>query len=127
MPGVCEAVDVEDEGGEDGGGDGADAGDGVEVVGVGQGAIGGNQQVFQAFLPGADVAELADLVADQFGDGRRRSARRSEARACSSSGGDVLVGQIGDGGEVVRRGRGQQLARWGSGGRVRGPSRRRCP
>jgi len=31
--------------------------------------IGGNQQVFQAFLSRGAVAELANLVADDFGDG----------------------------------------------------------
>ena len=57
-------------GGEDGRGDIAEAGDGGEAVVVGKLPIGGNEQGFEAFLPGAGVADLADLIADQFvGDG----------------------------------------------------------
>jgi hypothetical protein len=66
FPRRVKAVDVEDEGGEDGCGDGANAGNGVEMIGSRQALIGGNEQGFQAFLPGADVADLADLIADKF-------------------------------------------------------------
>lgn len=36
------------------------------MIGLGQTAIGLNQQVFQAFLPSGDIAELPDLIADEF-------------------------------------------------------------
>ena len=67
LAGAGEAVDVHDEGREHGRGDVADAAEGVQVVGLRQRALGGNQQVFQAFLPRAGIAELAHLLADQFG------------------------------------------------------------
>src|SRR5262249_60145004 len=60
-----EAVAVDHEGGEHRGRDFADARNGVAVVDVGGGVEGGNQEVFQAFLPCPDVAELADLLAHQ--------------------------------------------------------------
>jgi hypothetical protein len=66
LPGGADGVDVGDEGGEDGGRHVAEAGDGVEAVRFRQLAVRRNQQVFQAFLPGGAVAELADLVADEF-------------------------------------------------------------
>src|SRR5262249_16872149 len=51
-------VNVADEGGEDAGGDLAEALDGIEVIRLGQPAIGRDQQAFQAFLPGGAVAHL---------------------------------------------------------------------
>ena len=102
LAGRLEAVDVEDEGGQHGGGDGADAGDGVEVVGLRQGAVGGNQQVFQAFLPGGGVAELADVVAHQFLDGRAGQGGDG-ASGVFEQRGDLGVGQIRDVGEVCWR------------------------
>src|SRR5262249_14872797 len=75
------------------------AGDGIEVVGLRQGVIGTNQQVFQAFLSCADVAELPHLIAHQFlGDraaqGGNRTAGMLEKR------GALLGGQVGDGVQV---------------------------
>jgi hypothetical protein len=70
LPGRVKPADVEDEGGEDGRGNGPDAGDGVEVVRTREGSPGGHEQRFQAFLPGLDGAEVADPVADQFLRGR---------------------------------------------------------
>jgi len=108
LAGGVEAVDVEDEGGEDGGGDGADARDGVEVIGLRQAAIGPNQQVFQAFLPGVAIAELSDLIAQQFLGGR--PGQRGDRGACvSEQRGDVLVGEVGDGGEIVFGRGGEEL------------------
>lgn len=49
------------------------------MIRLGQGAIGGNQQGFQAFLPGADVAELPRLIAHQLLDGR--AAQRTDRDA----------------------------------------------
>ena len=72
MPGCGKAIDVHDKGGQHGRGDGADAGDGVEVVGLGQRAIRRNQQGFQAFLSRSAVTQLTDLVAYQLVDGRAR-------------------------------------------------------
>jgi len=66
LVGRREAVDVENESGEDGGGDVADAFDGVEMVWRGQPLIGLNHLVFQPFLASLDVAQLADLIADEF-------------------------------------------------------------
>src|SRR5439155_24619842 len=48
LAGGVEAVDVADAGGEDSGGEVADARDGSEVVDLGQAAVGLDQQVFQA-------------------------------------------------------------------------------
>ncbi len=100
--GRLEAVDVEDEGGQHGRGDFADAGDGVEVVGPRQGAVGVNQQVFQAFLPGGGVTELADLVAQQLLDGRAVQGGDGGAGVLKQ-GGDVGVRQVRDIGEVGGR------------------------
>src|SRR5262249_10838385 len=101
-----EAVGVSQEGGEHGGGDGADARDGVEVVSVGEGAVGGNQQVFQAFLPGAAVAELADLFADQLLGGRSLERGNGGAGVVEERG-HVPLGHIRDIGEFCWRRRGE--------------------
>ena len=107
LAGHREAVAVEEEGGQHGRGDGAAAGNGVEVVGLRRGAIGRNQQGFQAFLACADVAELADLLANQRRG--RGAVERGDRRAGQvEERGHVLVGERGDGSEVGGRGLGQQ-------------------
>ena len=108
LVGGVEAVDVENESGENGGGDFAEAGDGVEMVGLGESAIGVDQGIFQAQLTCPHVAQLADLVAHELGDGVvvERSdggVRVFEKRV------DVLVGQIGNLPDVVGGGRGEKL------------------
>jgi hypothetical protein len=71
-----EAVRVDDLGGEDGGGDRADAGDGVEMVGR-QLAIGANQQFFQEFLANVGLLDLSGQVADHgFGSGVGKGGHR---------------------------------------------------
>jgi hypothetical protein len=61
-------------------------------------------------LPSGTVAELADLIADEFGNGRAR--QRSNGSAGSAQEGfDVLVGQIRDSREVSRCRCGQKLRR----------------
>jgi hypothetical protein len=103
-------VDVHDEGCEHGRGDVAKAADSVQVVGLRQRAIGGNQQVFQAFLPRAGIAELAHLLADQFG-GHALRQRRYRGAGILQQRRDVLVGQVGNGGQVGGRGSRQQRCR----------------
>src|SRR5262249_60674795 len=56
LGGAGEALDVEDEGRQHGRRDGADAGDGGQVVGRRQGVVGVGQQLFQAFLAGGGGA-----------------------------------------------------------------------
>ena len=121
-----EAVDVEDEGGEDGGGDGADARDGVEVVGPGAGRDRPQSAGFPGVFAGPGIAELSDLIAHQFLDGRP-GQRGDRGAGVVEQGGDVPVGEVGDGGEVVGGGGGEAARRWGSGGRVREPSPGRGP
>ena len=71
------------------------------MVDLRQGAVGGNEQVFQAFLPCAGVAELSDVVAHQFLD--RRSLQGGDGGAgVFEQGGGLGVGQIRDIGEVCR-------------------------
>jgi hypothetical protein len=62
--GRLEAVDIEDKGGEHRGGDGAIAGNRVEMVWFGQSVIGVGHGFFQAQLTCVGVAQLADLIAD---------------------------------------------------------------
>jgi hypothetical protein len=89
------AFDVEDEGGQHGRGDHADAGNGVQVIGLRQGLVGGNQQVFQAFLAGAAVTQLADVVAYQLLDGRAGQGGDGGVRCCQQ-GSHLGLRQIGD-------------------------------
>jgi hypothetical protein len=97
--GRVEAVDVEDGGGQDGGGDGADAGDGIEMIGRGQSVIGRCQQIFQAFLACATIPQLADLIAHEFLD--RGALERGDRSAGSfEQGGDVLMRQVRNLGEL---------------------------
>src|SRR5262249_37093733 len=104
-----EPVDVEDERRQNGGGDGADARDGRQVVVRRQRVVGVDQQVFQAFLPRAGVAQLAHLVADEFLHGRA-ALRRDGRPGVFQQRLDLVVGQIRD----VAQGAG------GSRGRARG-------
>ena len=84
LVGRLEAVDVANEGGEDGGGDCADAGNGVEMVWVGKLTIRVHQGFFQAQLACAHVAQLTHLVAHEFGMVSSWS-EAMESRACSRS------------------------------------------
>ena len=65
----------------------------------GRPAVGGNQQVFQAFLPGAVVADLPDVVAHQLLDGRAGQGSDG-GLGVFEQGADLGVGQIRDIGEV---------------------------
>ena len=103
-----EAVDVDDEGGEDDRGDVADALDGIEMVGPGQRPIGLHQHFFQVFLACIGVAELADVIADQLlsqaaGQRGHRGAGLLQQR------GDVALGQVGDVGQVAVGSGGEEL------------------
>ena len=103
-----EAVDVEDEGRQHGGADRPDAGNGVEVVGRGQTAVGADEQAFQAFDPGDGVAQLPHLVAHQLCRGWAR--QRGDRTACLfEQPGDVRLGQVGDAGQIVSSGGSQQF------------------
>ena len=90
LAGLGEAVVADHLGSENGGGNFAEANDSVEVVGLGELSIGGNQQFFQGFVADVGILELAGQVADQFlsdrpgqrGDGRMRLFQQ---------GGDVLM------------------------------------
>jgi hypothetical protein len=114
-------LDGEEESGEHRGGHFADAGDGVQMVGLPQRAIGQNQLAFQAFLPSGTVAELADLIADEFTD-RLPRERSNRGAGSAQEGFDGLVRQIGDSREVIRRCGGQQLRRGRAIGEFEDPS-----
>jgi hypothetical protein len=90
-PGVC--IDIGDEGGEDAGGHFTEALDGVEVVRLGQVAIGRNQQVFQAFLPGRAITHLPHLVADQL-IGQRTMKRADRIASAIEQLSDAFVRQV---------------------------------
>src|SRR4029079_3607164 len=77
--GVIKAVDVDDEGGEDGGGDVADARNRGKMVVFGKAVDGFGEQNCRAFWTSAAIAQLADLVADKFLGGR--SVERSDGRS----------------------------------------------
>src|SRR5262249_10671089 len=94
LSGRGKAVDVQDKGGEHSGGNHPNAGNSIEVIGLGKGAVGGPEQVFQAFLPSAGVAELADLVAHQLGGGGPVEGGDGRAGVLQQRG-DLGVGQVG--------------------------------
>ena len=108
LVGRLEAFDVEDEGAEDGGREVADAGDRVEIIGLGQLVIGGGQHDFQAFFAGGGVAELADLIAHQVGDGGGGQGSDGSAGVLEQ-GVDLLVRQVRDLLQVGLGSRGQAL------------------
>ena len=96
-------------------------------LGFGQGAIGRNQQVFQAFLP---APARRGAAAPGRGPVPRMVGPCSEAieeRACSSSGSICACGQVGDGVQVLLAWRLPGTRRWGSGGQFEDPAGGRCP
>jgi hypothetical protein len=99
LAGRREALDVQGEGGAHRGGDSADAGNGGEVVFLWQASVGSNQQLIQAFLPRARVAELADVVADQLLGGRAPK-RGDRVAGVLQEGAGLDVGEVRDTQEV---------------------------
>ena len=65
------------------------------MIGLGQGAISGDQQVFQAFLPSPHVAQLPHLIAHQFRDGRLVE-RGDRGAGAFEQGIDLGVRQVGN-------------------------------
>ena len=119
-----ETLDVQDERRQHRRGDGADAGDGVEVVGLGQGAIRRNQQPLQALLPGAASRNWRTWSRTSSSTAARTAKRSRSGRARAAA--RCACGQVGDGPRSSARGGRQKRGGGVAVDQLQHPARR-CP